>query len=260
MAKRFEGKVVLVTGCGSVGPGWGNGKAISVLFAREGAKVYGCDINPKAAAETQEIIRKQGGLCEVRVTDIGKSEQVKELIDACVQHFGRIDVLINNVAIGGQGGPVDYPEEKWRRDLDVNITAMFLTCRHAIPHMEKQGGGSIVNIGSISGIRGSGVGIISYETTKAAILGFSRGVALQYGAKQIRSNVVMPGMIAAPAFMQDMGDPVAAEAMGKRIPIGHLGDAWDVAEAVLYLASDAAKFVTATELIVDGGSSARLSN
>jgi NAD(P)-dependent dehydrogenase (short-subunit alcohol dehydrogenase family) len=258
MNKEFVGKVALVTGCGSRGSGLGNGKAISVAFARAGADVFGCDVNLEAAEETRDIIKKEGGRCEIRATDVARSDQVKDLVEACVEKFGRIDALVNNVGIGGEGGPVDYPEDKWKRDLDVNITAMFLTCRYVIPHMERQGGGSIVNISSISGIRGSGAPLISYETSKAAVLGFSRGVALQYASKKIRSNVVMPGLIATPVFLQTAGDPHEIERMGKSVPLGHLGEAWDVAGAVLYLASDSSKFVTATELIVDGGSSARL--
>jgi NAD(P)-dependent dehydrogenase (short-subunit alcohol dehydrogenase family) len=165
--KRFEDKVVLITGCGSIAAGWGNGKAISVLFSREGAKVFGCDINLNAAKETQSIIESEGGTCQVMAVDVADSKQVKQFVETCIEQFGRIDVLVNNVGIGGMGGPVDYPEEKWRRDLDVNITAMFLTCKYAIPQMERQGSGSIVSIGSLSGIRSVSLApIISYETTK----------------------------------------------------------------------------------------------
>lgn len=260
LTRRLEGKVALVTGCGSVGPGWGNGKAISVLLAREGAKLFGCDINLVAAEETRSIIASEGGECEVHRADVTSSGDVGELVAACVERFGGIDVLVNNVGIVEIGGPVDYPEAKWRRALDINVTSMFLTCKHALPHMEARGGGSIVNIGSIAGIRYTGVPYIAYYTTKAAILGFSRGIALQYAAKHIRSNVVMPGLMNTPMIVEPLKGVYGAGSVDKMIevrdrqcPMGHMGNAWDVAEAVLYLASDAAKYVTAAELVVDGG-------
>jgi NAD(P)-dependent dehydrogenase (short-subunit alcohol dehydrogenase family) len=264
MSRKLEGKVALVTGCGSSGPGWGNGKAIAVLFAREGAKVFGCDINLAAAEETCGLIRAEGAVSEVMAVDVAKAEEVRGLVDACVTRFGCVDVLVNNVGIVEVGGPVDYPEEKWRRALDVNITSMFLTCKHVLPHMERQGGGSIVNIGSIAGIRYTGVPYISYYTTKAAVLGFSRGVALQYAPKRIRSNVVMPGLMRTPMIVEPLKDVYGQgsiekmmETRDKQCPMGHMGDAWDVAEAALYLASDAAKYVTGTELTVDGGITAK---
>jgi NAD(P)-dependent dehydrogenase (short-subunit alcohol dehydrogenase family) len=263
---RLHGKVALVTGCGSAGPGWGNGKAISALFAREGAQLFGCDINPAAADETRAIIVGEGGVCEVRRADVTSGDDVSALVAACTERFGRIDVLVNNVGIVEVGGPVDYPEDKWRRALDINVTSMFLTCKHAIPHMEAAGGGSIVNIGSIAGIRYTGVPYIAYYTTKAAVLGFSRGVALQYADRHIRSNVVMPGLMNTPFVVEPLKGVYGEgsvdrmmEARDRQCPMGHMGDAWDVAEAALYLASDAAKYVTAAELVVDGGITAKFS-
>lgn len=264
MRARLEGKVALVTGCGSVGPGWGNGKAIAALFAREGARIYGCDIKQEAAQETQNIVRKEGGEIEVMRCDVASNEQVEALVAACIARFGRIDVLVNNVGIVEVGGPVEYPLEKWQRALDVNVTSMFLACKYVIPHMLRQGGGNIVNIGSVAGIRYSGVPYISYYTTKAATLGFSRGVALQYAKENIRSNVIMPGLMKTPFVVEPLkniyGDGNVDAMMDKRdsqCPTGHMGDAWDVAHAALYLASDEAKYMTAVELVVDGGISAK---
>lgn len=261
---RLAGKVALVAGCGSSGPGWGNGKAISVMFAREGAKIFGCDINREAAQETMDIIIGEGGECEVITTDVTSSEQVKSLMDACIERFGHLDVLVNNVGIVGVGGPVEYPESKWRRDMDVNVTSMFLTCKHALPYMERKNSGSIINIGSIAGIRYSGVPYISYYTSKAAVLGFSRGIALEYAEKNIRSNVVMPGLMETPMIIEPLSEAYGSgdvekmkEARNKQCPTGHMGNAWDIAEAALYLASDAASYVTGTELVVDGGITAK---
>jgi NAD(P)-dependent dehydrogenase (short-subunit alcohol dehydrogenase family) len=264
MGRRLEGKVALVTGCGSAGPGWGIGKAIAVLFAREGASVFGCDINAVAAEATRSIIQREGGECEVCNADVTASDQVRVLVERCVERFGAVDVLVNNVGMVEVGGPVEYPEEKWRRTLDVNVTSMFLTCKYVIPCMETNGGGSIVNIGSIAGIRDTGVPYIGYCTTKAAVLGFSRGVALQYAAKHIRSNVILPGLMKTPFIVEPLKEVYGAGSVDKMMkvrdaqcPMGHMGDAWDVAEAATYLASDAAKYVSGAELVVDGGLTAK---
>lgn len=261
---RLGGMVALVTGCGSAGPGWGNGKAISALFAREGAQVFGCDINVEAAEETRHTVRAEGGVIDVMRCDVSAAEQVELLVAACMARFGRVDVLVNNVGIVEVGGPVDFPLEKWRRAFDVNVTSMFLTCKHAIPHMLRQGGGSIVNIGSIAGIRYTGVPYIAYYATKAATLGFSRAVALQYARQNIRSNVIMPGLMNTPMIVEPLkgsyGDGDVEAMMRKRdsqCPMGHMGDAWDVAHAALYLASDQSKYTTAAELVVDGGITAK---
>jgi NAD(P)-dependent dehydrogenase (short-subunit alcohol dehydrogenase family) len=248
VSKRLEERVALVTGCGSVGPGWGNGKAISVLFAREGAKVFGCDINLRAAEGTQAIIRAEGSECEVMQVDVAKADELRALVTGCVARHDRIDVLVNNVGIVEVGGPVDYPEEKWRRALDVNITSMFLACKHVLPHMERQGSGAIVNIGSIAGIRYPGVPYI----------------ALQYTGKSIRSNVIMPGLMKTPMIVEPLKEVYGQgsvenmmETRDQQCPMGHMGDAWDVAYAALYLASDEARYVTAAEVVVDGGITAK---
>lgn len=264
MARRLQNKVVLVTGCGSSGPGWGNGKAISVLCAREGARIMGGDVNPVAAQETCDIARSEGGDMDVTACDVAQSEDVRRLIERAIERFSRIDVLVNNVGIVEVGGPVEYPLEKWNRALSVNVTSMFLTCKYTIPHMERQGGGSIVNIGSIAGVRYTGVPYIAYYATKAAILGFSRGVALQYAKQNIRSNVIMPGLMNTPMIVEPLkgfygGGNVDAmiQQRDAQCPTGHMGDAWDVAYAALWLASDESKYVTAGEITVDGGMIAR---
>jgi NAD(P)-dependent dehydrogenase (short-subunit alcohol dehydrogenase family) len=264
MSTRLEGKVALVTGCGSVGPGWGNGKAIAALFAREGASIFGCDINLEAAEEARRVVREKGGRIEVMQCDVASPEQVERLVAACISQFGKLDILVNNVGIVDVGGPVEYPLERWQRALDVNVTSMFLTCKYAIPQMLRQGGGSIVNIGSIAGIRYSGVPYISYYTTKAATLGFSRGVALQYAKENIRSNVIMPGLMNTPFVVEPLKDiygggnvDAMMEKRNGQCPMGHMGDAWDVARAALYLASDESRYTTAAELIIDGGITAK---
>ena len=260
MVDRLKEKVALVSGAGSSGPGWGNGKATAVLFAREGARVLAVDINFAAAVETKRIIEAEGGVCEAVAGDVSRTDDVAAVVDACILAFGRIDVLHNNVGIVEVGGPVETSEESWDRVNDVNMKSMFLTCKQVLPHMIRQGKGAIVNIASVSGIRWLGVPYISYAATKAAIIQFTRVIALQYARSGIRANSILPGMMNTP--MVHAAEVIAAyggsaEEMVRRrdeqCPMGRMGDAWDVAYAALFLASDEAKYITGTELVVDGG-------
>jgi NAD(P)-dependent dehydrogenase (short-subunit alcohol dehydrogenase family) len=260
MGDRLKEKVALVSGAGSSGPGWGNGKATAVLFAREGAKVLAADINLDAAVETKRIIEREGGICEAVAGNVSLAEDVAAIVDACTAAFGRIDVLHNNVGIVEVGGPVETTEDSWDRVNDVNLKSMFLTCRQVLPLMERQRKGAIVNIASVSGIRWLGVPYISYAATKAAVIQFTRVIALQYARSGIRANSILPGMmntpmVHAPGVIAAYGG--SAEEMVRRrdeqCPMGRMGDAWDVAYAALFLASDEAKYITGTELVVDGG-------
>lgn len=264
MGERLKGKVALITGCGSSGPGWGNGKAMSVLFAREGASVFGCDIQQASAEETRDLATSEGADMAVMQCDVADDTQVAAVVSECVARYGRIDVLVNNVGIANLGGVVDCPLEDWQKAWAVNVTAMFLMCKYVVPHMLHQGSGSIVNIGSVAGIRDSGVAYVSYSTTKAATLGLSRSVALQYAAQNIRSNVILPGLMHTPMVAEHLkaGYGVGSkEAMldkrSKQCPMGRMGDAWDVAHAALWLASDDSKYVSAAEIVVDGGLTAK---
>ena len=260
MADRLKEKVALVSGAGSSGPGWGNGKATAVLFAREGARVLAADINLDAAVETKRIIEGEGGVCEAVAGNVSLAHNVAAMVDACIAAFGRIDVLHNNVGIVEVGGPVETTGDSWDRVNDVNLKSMFLTCKQVLPHMERQGKGAIVNIASVSGIRWLGVPYISYAATKAAVIQFTRVIALQYARSGIRANSILPGMmntpmVHAPGVIAAYGG--SAEEMVRRrdeqCPMGRMGDAWDVAYAALFLGSDEAKYITGTELVVDGG-------
>lgn len=264
MGDRLRGKVALITGAGSIGPGWGNGKATSVLFAREGAKVVCVDINPAAAEETRGIIAAEGGEAMALTCDVSDRGQVEAMAAAAVERFGRIDILHNNVGIAVVGGPVELEEAEWDRVADVNLKSLFLVCRAVLPIMEVQGGGAIVNTSSVAGIRYSGVDYVSYSTTKGAIIPFSRSVALQYARKGIRSNCILPGLMDTPMIYAGLQDAYSdgdmermREIRASQCPTGRMGDAWDVAHAALFLASEEARYVTATELVVDGGLTAR---
>ncbi len=264
MAGRLEGKVAMVVGAGSVGPGWGNGKATAVLFAREGAQVFCVDIAEHAALETAEIISEEGGRAAAYRADAASGPEVQTMVEACLARFGRIDILDNNVGIVEVGGPVEASEESWDRVMRVNLKSMFLTCKHVIPAMLAQGGGAIVNIASIAGLRYTGVPYVSYSASKGAVMPFTRSIALQYARQGIRANAVFPGLMNTPMIVEPLKEAYAGGDVDKMIevrnaqcPTGRMGDAWDVAHAALFLASDEARYITATSLVVDGGITAK---
>jgi len=257
---RLKDQVAMVTGAGSIGPGWGNGKAAAVLFAREGAKVLAVDINPAAVEETRQIILGEGGQCVTCQGDVSKADDVEAMVSQCVETYGSVDILHNNVGIVETGGPVEATEQAWDRSMEVNLKSMFLTCKYVLPHMEEKGRGAIVNISSITGIRWLGVAYISYSTTKAAIIQFTQSVAMQYVAKGIRCNCILPGLMNTPMVHHSLVDVYAdgdvqkmVDIRDRQCPTGKMGDAWDVAYAALFLASDEAKYITGTQLVVDGG-------
>ena len=264
MTGRLQDKVAIITGAGSVGPGWGNGRATAVRFAAEGAKIFAVDRNLDATAETIERVRSVGGDIAVHECDVTDSKSVAAMVEACVARYGRIDVLVNNVGGSAHGGPVEMSEEVWDAQVDFNLKSVFLTLKYVLPVMEKQGAGAIVNLASTSGIRFTGAFQIGYAATKAGVIQLSRVVAVQYAAKGIRVNTVVPGQLHTPmvearlAKQRAGGDVESLLAQRqKRIPIGFMGDGRDTANAALFLASDEARFVTGTELVVDGGMSVR---
>jgi NAD(P)-dependent dehydrogenase (short-subunit alcohol dehydrogenase family) len=264
MGERLKDKIAIVTGAGSVGPGWGNGKATAVLFAREGAKVFAVDNNIAAVEETKAIIDREGGICTVMKVDVSRADEVKAMVDECIKTFGRIDILHNNVGIVVLGGLAETSEETWDRVMSINLKSMFLTCKYALPHMESNGGGVITNISSVAAIRYIGIPYITYYASKAGISGLTQGIALQYADKNIRANSILPGLMDTPLIREPLKDFYAAGDIkemiairNKKCPTGKMGDAWDVAHAALFLASDEAKYITGTQIVVDGGLTCR---
>ncbi len=258
MTGRLKGKVAIVFGAGSIGPGWGNGKATAVAYAREGARVYAVDRNPAAAEETVGIIRAENGTAESMVADVTDSDAVARAVDGCIGRFGRIDILHNNVGMASIGGPVEMSETVWDASMRLNIGSLFLTCKHVLPIMEAQNAGAIVNVSSIASIRWLGSAYISYSASKAAVNQFTQAIALQYARKGIRANAILPGMMDTPTVRTALQSEFAdeAELIAKRnaaCPTGAMGDAWDIAWASVFLASDEAKYINGVLLPVDGG-------
>jgi len=268
---RLAGKVALVCGAGSSGPGWGNGKATAVQFAREGAKVLAVDRNLEAAEETRTIIAGEGGDCLAHAADVTRSEDVRALVERCLAGYGRLDILHNNVGILEVGGPVEASEESWDRVMRVNLRSMFLTCKFALPQMVRQfesegRGGVIINISSIAGIRWLGVPYISYSTSKGAIVAFTQSIALEYARKGIRANAILPGLMNTPMIVEPLKEAYGGGDIERMLatrsalcPTGQMGDAWDVAHAAVFLASDEARYITGVALPVDGGITLKVS-
>ena len=257
----LPGKVALVTGAGSIGPGWGNGKATAVLLARQGAKVFAIDRNLTAAEETRGLIEQEKGACIAHQCDMTVSAEVEAAVAACVARFGRIDILVNNVGGSAPGDPVTMTEEVWDTQIDHNLKTAFLGCKHVLPVMVRQGGGAIVNLSSIAGMRSDADRAhVAYSATKSGIIGFTRSTAMAYVKRGIRCNAVVPGIMHTPLveerLAKQIGNNDVEALIAKRnaqVPMGRMGDAWDVAHAVLFLASDEARHITATQIVVDGG-------
>ena len=256
---RLDGKVALVTGCGTLGEGWGNGKAIAVLLARQGATVYGCDLHLEAAQATRELIRAEGGTAEVQTCDVTQAVPVQQLVQACIAKYGRIDILVNNVGRSEPGDPATMPEDIWDEQMDVNLKSAFLLCKHVLPLMATQGAGSVINISSIAGLRYVGKPQVAYAAAKAALMQMTATTAVIYAPQGVRLNSVVPGLVFTP-LVKRLADKYAGGDfdgfVAKRhnaVPMGRMGDAWDVAHAVLFLAADESRYITAQQIVVDGG-------
>ena len=257
----LTGKVAIVTGAGSVGPGWGNGKATAVLLAREGAAVFLLDIVDAAVQETARIVCDEGGACETAVVDMVEAAAVEGAVQACLDRFGRLDILVNNVGGSHPGSAADMPEAVWDQQIDFNLKTAFLGCKYALPPMLEQRSGAIVNLSSVAGMRIlSGRSHVAYTASKAGIIALSKSVALTHAKDGVRCNTVVPGLMHTPLvetrLLRQLGANDAAaliESRNRQVPMGRMGDAWDIAHAVRFLVSDEARYVTGTEIVVDGG-------
>jgi NAD(P)-dependent dehydrogenase (short-subunit alcohol dehydrogenase family) len=247
---RLEGKVAIVTGAGSSGPGVGNGKATAILFAREGAKVLLVDAFQERAEETLGLIRNEGGEASVFRADMIKASDCAGMVEEAVSRYGRLDILDNNVGISQRGTVLEVSEEKWDQVMAVNVKTIVLASRYAIPAMKKAGGGSIINISSIAGIRAGGT--TPYSASKAAVIGLTFSMAADHGRDGIRVNCIAPGLVYTP-MVAPLMDEELRERRKIAAPLGTEGTGWDVAWAAVFLASDESRWITGVVLPVDAG-------
>ena len=261
---RLAGKVAIVTGAGCIGPGWGNGRAITARFIEEGASVLAVDRSADALVETMALVKASKDKIASHICDVTDADQLEGMIDACQKHFGGLDILVNNVGGSAKGGAVDLSAAAWQAQIDYNLTSVFTACKLALPLMVAQKSGAIVNIASTSGLRWTGSAQVGYAASKAGVIQLSRVTAVEFAKHGIRVNTVVPGQLHTPMVEarlagQRAGGDVDALLQQRlaRIPLGFMGDGRDTANAVLFLASDEARFITGTEIVVDGGMSVR---
>jgi NAD(P)-dependent dehydrogenase (short-subunit alcohol dehydrogenase family) len=264
MGGRLKDKVAIVFGAGSSGPGWGNGKAAAVAYAREGARVACIDLVQAAAEETVTIIGNEGGNAVALSADVTELTSINDVVERTVEEFGRIDILHNNVGATHMGGPVELSEEQFTAALNLNIGPVYRTSKAVIPYMLRQGGGAIINISSLAAIRWTGYPYFAYSATKAAVNQATVAIAMQYARQGIRANCIMPGLIDTPLIYKQISGQYASfeemvAARNAAVPLGKMGTAWDIANAAVFLASDEARFITGVCLPVDGGQSCAVS-
>lgn len=265
---RLEGRVALITGAGTMNGGVGNGKATAIRLAQEGATICALDIQLEAAEETCERIRAEGGAALALKADVTSETQTAAAVADCLDAFGKIDILHNNVGILRAGGAADTSVADWDLMTDVNMKAVFLPTKHVLPHFIKRGAGVITNVSSIAGLRYLGTPYIGYNATKGAIISYTRNLAAEVAPHGIRANAILPGFIDTPMARniteQGADDPeridwnALDQQRAARIPLGRVGTPWDVANAAVFLASDDASYITGTEITVDGGVSCRV--
>jgi NAD(P)-dependent dehydrogenase (short-subunit alcohol dehydrogenase family) len=255
--RKLEGKVAIVTGAGSSGPGMGTGKAMSLLFAREGAKVVLVDMFEDRAQETLSLIEAEGGTAGIVLADLSDVSQAPRVIDDAAAMFDGVDILVNNAALTSPFGLLDTTAEYLQKVITINLTAPFLLCKAAIPKMIERGGGSIINITSIAAMRGQGgKGCPAYSAAKAGMTGMMVDIADSFGRDGIRINCIAPGLIDTPmrdTSIRRAGLDKAKINLGGRNCLGIDGDAWDIARAALFLAGPDGRYITGVHLPVDGG-------
>jgi NAD(P)-dependent dehydrogenase (short-subunit alcohol dehydrogenase family) len=260
MTGRMAGKTVLLLGAGTSGTTgtWSNGAAAAALYAREGASVVAADVVLEAAEATRALITAESGEVIACQADVTSSESIAAVVTHTLATFGRIDVLHNNVGVTIMGGPIELAEADWQRGLDLNLTSAFLACKHVLPVMLAQGKGVVINISSAAAVVINEYPYPAYSAAKAGLNHFTRAMALQYAARGIRVNAIMPGIMDTPLIYRQIAGQYAdteemVRARHARSPTGRMGDAWDVAHAALFLASDEAKYINGVCLAVDGG-------
>jgi len=257
---RLRGKVVLVSGGGSSGPGWSIGKASCATLARHGAIVCVLDASLQAAEDALQAVQALGGEGLALQADVADPDAMQAAVRRVMDRHGRLDVLQANAGIGKVGGPEEIELADWERIQKVNVDSLVIASRLVLPIMREQGGGAIVAVSSVAGMRYVGYPHLAYSVTKAAVIHFARMLAQQYAGQGIRANTVVPGLIDTPRIRNTVARMFSADdyeaaraARGRQVPLGRMGTPWEVANAVAFLASDEAAYITGTELVVDGG-------
>ena len=256
---NLDGKTAIVTGCGSEGEGWGNGRAIATLLARQGAKVIGTDLNYKAAKNTQDFILKENNKCEIHEVNMSNKNDVDSFFKNVTKQHEQINILVNNVGRSEPGDPEVLDYDVWREQFSTNLDTAFFAIKQIIPTMKKNGGGSIVNISSVAGMRYVGKPQVGYSASKAALMQMTKTTAIIHAENKIRLNCVVPGLMHTP-LVERLANKYAdgkyeefVKTRNNQVPMKKMGSSFDVANAVLFLASDEAKYITGTEIVVDGG-------
>ena len=256
---NLDGKTAIVTGCGSEGEGWGNGRAIATLLARQGAKVIGTDLNYKAAKNTQDFILKENNKCEIHEVNMSNKKDVEYFFKKVTNQHQKINILVNNVGRSEPGDPEVMDYDVWREQFSTNLDTAFFAIKQIIPTMKKNGGGSIVNISSVAGMRYVGKPQVGYSASKAALMQMTKTTAIIHAENKIRLNCVVPGLMHTP-LVERLANKYAdgkyeefVKTRNNQVPMKKMGSSFDVANAVLFLASDEAKYITGTEIVVDGG-------
>ena len=256
---NLDGKTAIVTGCGSEGEGWGNGRAIATLLARQGAKVIGTDLNYKAAKNTQDFILKENNKCEIYEVNMSNKKDVESFFKNVKNQHQKINILVNNVGRSEPGDPEVMDYDVWREQFSTNLDTAFFAIKQVIPTMKKNGGGSIVNISSVAGMRYVGKPQVGYSASKAALMQMTKTTAIIHAENKIRLNCVVPGLMHTP-LVERLANKYAdgkyeefVKTRNNQVPMKKMGSSFDVANAVLFLASDEAKYITGTEIVVDGG-------
>jgi NAD(P)-dependent dehydrogenase (short-subunit alcohol dehydrogenase family) len=249
MGERLKGKVAIVTGAGSRGPGIGNGKAAATLFAREGAKVLCVDAQADRAEETARLITDEGNTAQAFAADVTRAADCQAMVEQAVGRWGGLDILHNNVGIESRLGIMETTEQEWDRVMAIDLKSMLLATQAAVPAMEKRGGGAVICVSSIAAMRGHGR--TAYAAAKAGVIGFVTSVAVQLGPQGIRVNGIAPGTVWTP-MVESLG-PEARERRRRAAPLGTEGTGWDVGWGAVYLASDEARWVTGHILVIDAG-------
>ena len=256
---NLDGKTAIVTGCGSEGEGWGNGRAIATLLARQGAKVIGTDLNYNAAKNTQDFILKENNKCEIHEVNMSDKKDVDTFFKNVTKDNQKINILVNNVGRSEPGDPEIMDYDVWREQFSTNLDTAFFAIKQIIPSMKKNDGGSIVNISSVAGMRYVGKPQVGYSASKAALMQMTKTTAIIHAENKIRLNCVVPGLMHTP-LVERLANKYAdgkyeefVKTRNNQVPMKKMGSSFDVANAVLFLASDEAKYITGTEIVVDGG-------